>query len=168
MPLTCSCRNALIRAIAVRIRRLASRTRFRKKYVSRIMNGSGEKVASASIACHLNKTTAIANSSTKSFNIATTPEANRSFSASTSVVERVTSRPIGLRSKKLIGKRCRCSKISLRRSYIVSCPTHCMIRTCTYCSPKLARIEPAYAAATHTSPKTAAVRAILPSKPGMM
>ena len=34
--------------------------------------------------------------------------------------------------------RCRCSKISLRRSYIVSWPTHCMMRTCAYCSPKLA------------------------------
>src|SRR5580698_8253075 len=84
------------------------------------MNGSGEKVASASIGCHLNKTTAIANSSTKSFSIATTPDANKSFSASTSVVERVTKRPIGLRSKKLIGSLCKCSKISLRRSYIVS------------------------------------------------
>ena len=36
--------------------------------------------------------------------MATTPEAKRSLSASTSVVARVTRRPTGLRSKKLIGK----------------------------------------------------------------
>ena len=62
-----------MRAMAVRMRRLASRTRFRKKYVSRIMNGRGERVARARMRCHLNSTAAIANSSTKSFNMATTP-----------------------------------------------------------------------------------------------
>ena len=100
-----------------------------EKYVSRIMNGSGESVASASTPFHWIKKTASRQQHTKSLSIATMPEANRSFSASTSVVTRVTSRPTGLRSKKLIGRRCRCSKISLRRSYIVSWPTHCMMRT---------------------------------------
>ena len=52
MPLMCSCRNPLIRAIAVRMPRLASRTRLRKKYVSTIMNGSGESVARARSGCH--------------------------------------------------------------------------------------------------------------------
>ena len=90
--------------------------------------------------------------------MAATPDANRSFSASTSVVARVTSRPTGLRSKKLIGSRCRCSKISLRRSYIVSWPTHCMMRTCAYCSPKLASIDPTNTMTTHNSP----ARRVLP------
>ena len=129
MPLICSCRNALIRAMAVRMRRFALRTLFRKKYVKRTMNGSGERVTKAKKGCHLNKTAAMEKSRTKSFSMATTPEAKRSFKASTSVVARVTRRPTGLWSKKLIGRRCKCSKISLRRSYIVSCPTHCIIRT---------------------------------------
>ena len=45
MPLMCSWRKALMLAMAVRMRRLASRTRLRKKYVSRNMKGSGESEA---------------------------------------------------------------------------------------------------------------------------
>ncbi len=42
------------------------------------MNGSGEKVASASVGFHLKRTDAPSrNSSTKSFSIATTPDANK-------------------------------------------------------------------------------------------
>ena len=107
------------------------------------MKGSGESVAKARGRFQLISTIARVISRKKSFSIATTPDANRSFKASTSVVDRVTSRPIGVRSKKLIGNRCKCEKISRRRSYIVFWPTHCIMRTCTYCRPKLARMDPA-------------------------
>ena len=126
IPLTCSCRKALILAIAVRIRRLASRTRLRKKYVSKIMKGNGLSVASASILCHLKSTVAMAISSTKSLSIATTPDANKSFSASTSEVTRVTSLPTGFLSKNAGDIRCRCRKICRRKSNITFCPVHCI------------------------------------------
>ena len=63
----------------------------------------------------------------KSPKIATTPEEKRSFSTSTSVVTRVTSRPTGLLSKKAISSRCKWRKICFRRSYITFCPTNCMV-----------------------------------------
>ena len=47
MPLMCSCRKALMRAMAVRMRRLASRTRSRKIQVAMMMRGRTAKVASA-------------------------------------------------------------------------------------------------------------------------
>ncbi len=51
-----------------------------------------------------------------SITIVIAPAANISFSTSTSVVMRVTSRPTGLRSKYAIGSRCTCAKTSMRRS----------------------------------------------------
>ena len=50
MPEMCSCRNALMRAMAVRMRRLASRTKLRKNQVTTKISGNTAKVASASVA----------------------------------------------------------------------------------------------------------------------
>ena len=56
----------------------------------------------------------------------TTPEVNISFSASTSLVSRVTRRPTGLRSKKLTCMRWMWRKIWLRMSNMTFCPVHCI------------------------------------------
>ena len=98
IPLMCSCRNELMRAIAVRMRRLASRTLLRKIQVTTKIKGSTAKVARASLQFIRSMMKTNTSSRKASLTIALMPEANRSFSASTSVVTRVTSRPTGLRS----------------------------------------------------------------------
>ena len=62
------------------------------------MSGSTEKATSASRQFIASSTTMMPASVNTSPKTVTTPEVNRSFSTSTSVVTRVISRPTGLRS----------------------------------------------------------------------
>ena len=103
------------------------------------MIGSTANVSNASFQFTYSITTMMLRSVKKSPKIATTPEEKRSFSTSTSVVTRVTSRPTGLRSKKAISSRCKWRKICLRRSYITFCPTNCMANDCENSSRKLSK-----------------------------
>ena len=84
------------------------------------------KVTSASRQSSQKSTPTMPRSSITSPNTDTSPAVNSSLSASTSVVTRVTSRPIGLRSKNATGSRCRWPKISARRSAMIRCPIICM------------------------------------------
>ena len=87
-----------MRAIAVRMRRLASRTNLRKTRVTTRMKGRTANAANASFTSSLNSRAAMTTSRKKSLIMVTTPAAKRSFRASTSVVTRVIKRPTGLRS----------------------------------------------------------------------
>ena len=71
------------------------------------MMGSTRKAISASRQLIRSMTPTIPASTKTSSKMETTPEVNMSFSASTSVVTRVTRRPTGLRSKKAMSIRCR-------------------------------------------------------------
>ncbi len=59
--------------------------------------------------------------------MASTPEVNISFNASTSEVTRVTSLPTGLWSKNAGDMRCRWRKIWLRMSNMIFWPVHCIV-----------------------------------------
>ncbi len=65
-------------------------------------------------------------SSTTSPKIDTSPAVNSSFRASTSVVTRVTSRPMGFLSKYATESCWKRPKTSRRRSYMMSCPIICI------------------------------------------
>src|SRR5208282_5528679 len=126
IPETASCKYALIRAIAVRIRRYESRTLSRKILVAYTISGSIAKVMSASFQFIFIMIAIMPASTKTSSKMETTPAVNISFSASTSVVTRVTSRPTGFLSKNATCMCCRCRKIWLRRSNITFCPVHCI------------------------------------------
>ena len=98
MPVMFSCRNALMRAIHARTVRYESLTCRLNHCVTTTMRGSTEKATSASRQSIASSTIMIPASVKMSPNTETTPEVNRSFSASTSVVTRVIIRPTGLRS----------------------------------------------------------------------
>ena len=87
-----------MRAIHVRTVRYDSRTFRLNHWVTRTMSGRTEKATSASRQSITSSTTMMPISVNRSPKPATTPEVNRSFSASTSVVTRVIMRPTGLRS----------------------------------------------------------------------
>ena len=91
------------------------------------MSGSTAKVISASRQFMFSMMTRMPSSTKMSSKMETTPAVNISFSASTSLVTRVTSRPTGLRSKKAMCRPCRWRKICARRSNITFCPVHCMM-----------------------------------------
>ena len=98
MPVMCSCRKALIRAIQIRTVRYDSRTLRRNHCVTSTISGSTENATSASRQSIMTSTIMMPASVKMSPKIDTTPDVNRSFSTSTSVVTRVISRPTGLRS----------------------------------------------------------------------
>ena len=98
MPVMCSCRNALMRAIQMRTVRYDSRTRVRNHCVTSTMSGSTENASSASRQSITTSTIMMPRSVKMSPKIETTPAVNRSLSTSTSVVTRVIRRPTGLRS----------------------------------------------------------------------
>ena len=98
MPVTFSCRNALIRAICSRTRRYDSRAFFRNQCVTQAMAGRTAKTTSARRQSIQSSTSMMPASRKTSRNTVTTPEANSSFRVSTSEVTRVISRPTGLRS----------------------------------------------------------------------
>ncbi len=98
MPLMCSFRNALIRAIQARTFRYDSRTFRRNHCATSTMSGSTEKVISASRQSMTSSMTMIPASMNRSPKAATTPDVNRSLMTSTSVVTRVISRPTGFLS----------------------------------------------------------------------
>ena len=75
------------------------------------MSGSTAKVISASRQLMFSMMTRIPSSTKMSSKIDTTPAVNISFSASTSLVTRVTSRPTGFLSKNAMCSRCRWRKI---------------------------------------------------------
>ena len=85
-----------MRAIQVRTVRYDSRTFVRNHCVTSTINGSTEKATIASRQSMTTSTTMMPTSVSRSPNAATTPEVNRSFRTSTSVVTRVMSRPTGL------------------------------------------------------------------------
>ncbi len=107
IPVMFSCRKALIRAIQVRTVRYDSRTFRRNHCVTSTMSGSTAKVASARCQSITSSTTMMPRSVNTSPKIDTTPDVNRSFSTSTSLVTRVMRRPTGLRSKNRTSSRCR-------------------------------------------------------------
>ena len=98
MPVMFSCRNALICAIHARTSRYDSRACVRNQCVTRAMAGRTENATSASRQSIQSRTTMMPASVNTSRPTAITPDANRSFRVSTSVVTRVISRPTGLRS----------------------------------------------------------------------
>ena len=87
-----------MRASRVRTFRYDSRALRRNHCVTITISGSTENATSASRQSMSNNTIMIPVSVNRSPNTETTPELNRSFRASTSVVTRVISRPTGLRS----------------------------------------------------------------------
>ena len=87
-----------MRAIQPRTTRYDSRTLRRNHCVTSTMSGSTAKATSASRQFIQSITTMMPTSVNTSPKIVTTPDVNRSFSTSTSVVTRVISRPTGLRS----------------------------------------------------------------------
>ena len=87
-----------MRAIHARTVRYESRTCRRNHCVMTTMSGSTENATSASRQSIASSTIMIPASVKMSPNTDTTPDVNRSFSASTSVVTRVIMRPTGLRS----------------------------------------------------------------------
>ena len=98
IPVMCSCRYALMRAIQVRTVRYDSRTFRRNHCVTRTMSGSTANDTTASRQFIVSRTIMIPTSVNTSPNTETTPDVNRSFRTSTSVVTRVMRRPTGLRS----------------------------------------------------------------------
>jgi len=94
-----SCRKALMRAIQRRVSRNDCRAPLRNQLVTRKKRGMTAKVSSASRQSSASITPMIPNSVNRSPNTVTTPEVNSSFTASTSVVTRVISRPTGFLSK---------------------------------------------------------------------
>ncbi len=88
----------MIRAMQVRTSRYDSRTWRRNHWVTTTISGSTAKDTAASRQSIVISTTRMPASMTMSPNTATTPAENRSFSASTSLVTRVISRPTGCRS----------------------------------------------------------------------
>src|SRR5579862_4411263 len=85
MPLICSCKNALMRAMDVRMRRLASRTLSRKIQVHRKSSGRTANVANASCQFISSMMKMKSTSRRASFTMAAMPLAKRSFKASTDV-----------------------------------------------------------------------------------
>ena len=98
IPVTFSCRKALMRAIHVRTWRYDSRTRRRNHCVITTITGSTENVSSARRQSIIVSTTMMPTSVNTSPKIATTPDENISLRTSTSVVTRVMRRPTGVRS----------------------------------------------------------------------
>ena len=98
MPVMFSCRAALIFAIQPRTARYAARALRRNHCVTSAMNGSTANATSASRQFIQSRTAMMPTSITMSRKTEMTPEANRSFRASTSVVTRVMRRPTGWRS----------------------------------------------------------------------
>ena len=98
IPLMFSCSDALICAIQPRTARYDARALRRNHCVTSAMSGSTENATSASRQSIHSSTPMMPTSSTMSRNTEMTPDANRSFSASTSVVTRVIRRPTGWRS----------------------------------------------------------------------
>ena len=88
-----------MRATHLRVSRNDWRAPRRNQSVSRKKSGSTAKVTSASRKSSASITPMIPSRVNRSPNTVTTPEVNSSFTASTSVVTRVISRPTGLRSK---------------------------------------------------------------------
>ena len=98
-----------MRAIQPRTSRYDCRALRRNHCVTAAMRGSTERATTARRQSMTKSTTAMPASMKTSRNTDTTPDANSSFRASTSVVTRVISRPTGLRSKKATSRRCRCA-----------------------------------------------------------
>ncbi len=98
MPVMFSCRKALIRAIHVRTVRYDSRTFRRNHCVTSTISGSTAKLISASCQSMASSTIMMPTSVNTSPKMAITPDVNRSFRTSTSLVTRVISRPTGFLS----------------------------------------------------------------------
>ena len=88
-----------MRATHLRVSRNDSRAPRRNQSVSRKNSGITAKVTSARRQSSASITPMIPSSVNRSPNTVTTPEVNSSFTASTSVVTRVISRPTGFLSK---------------------------------------------------------------------
>jgi hypothetical protein len=87
-----------MRAIQMRTVRYDSRTFLRNHWVTSQMNGSTENATMARRQSIQTIITMMPTSVNRSPKMDTTPEVNRSFRTSTSVVTRVINRPTGLRS----------------------------------------------------------------------
>ena len=98
--------------------RNASRALSLNNIIPANITGSTVKVISASCQLSITSTAMIPTSVRISPRIVTTPAANIWFRTSTSLTTRVTSRPIGLRSKNLIGRVCRWLNICFLKSNI--------------------------------------------------
>ena len=96
-----------MRAIQPRTSRYDWRALRRNHCVTAAMSGRTERATRARRQSMTNSTIAMPVSMKTSRNTDTTPDANRSFRASTSVVTRVIRRPTGLRSKNATSRRCR-------------------------------------------------------------
>src|SRR6266511_1100831 len=90
IPVKFSCRNALIRATHFRVSRNDSRAPLRNQLVSRKKRGITENVTRASRPSRASMTPMMPKRVKRSPKTVTTPEVKRSFTASTSVVTRVT------------------------------------------------------------------------------
>ena len=88
-----------MRATHFRVSRKLSRAPLRNQLVTRKKRGITEKVTRARRQSRASITPMIPNSVNRSPKTVTTPEVNSSFTASTSVVTRVMSRPTGFLSK---------------------------------------------------------------------
>ena len=98
MPVSVSWMKAFTAATAPRTRRKAGRIRLRKIHPVTKSAGTAQKVTSANCQFITSSTVMMPTSSTTSVMIITTPELRSSFSASTSLVARVTTLPMGCRS----------------------------------------------------------------------
>ena len=123
-PVIRSCRKALMRASRILMSRYASRTFFRKSHAAMNTRGRTANVTRASRQSMTSMAIMMKATVNTSPKIVTTPEVNISFRTSTSLVSRVIRRPTGFRSKYASRRRCRCRKISCRRSSITFCPIH--------------------------------------------
>jgi hypothetical protein len=116
------------------------------------MSGTTPNAASVRRQSTENIKPAIARSVKRSPIPATTPAVNSSFSASTSDVTRVTSRPTGFLSKNGIERRCRCAKISSRRSCITSWPSRVVRSVSPYEQKNCAHSTPMNSSASRRTP----------------
>ena len=116
-----------MRATHRRVSRKDSRAPLRNQLVRTKKSGITAKVTRARRQSRATITAMIPTRVKRSPKTVTTPEVNSSFTASTSVVTRVMSRPTGLRSKWPTCSRCRCAKISRRMSCMIRCPAICMM-----------------------------------------
>ena len=131
MPDSVSCRNALMRASRSRIARYVARVRMRKKFSRNSSRGNSANATSANWKSIDSMMQTIPVRVRTSMKMVSVPAENASLMASTSVVSRVTSRPAGVRSKKLAGSACRWANRSRRRSARLRCATSMVAWNCT-------------------------------------
>ena len=130
IPVSVSWMKPFTADTAARTRRNAGRTRRRKIHPAVKSAGTAAKVTSASCQFIQSSAAMMPTSSTTSVMIITTPELSSSFSASTSLVARVTTLPIGFRSNQPVWSFWMWSNTSRRMSRITRCPNRFTIHAC--------------------------------------